>query len=121
MEAVPWNALEVAGLERAIGSLDELEARLEEADSALPDAEVVVGEFRNGIALARHASHLCAARLAAGRVEVPQLPAEARAELAAELEPILTEFRRLWLLRNRPGGLEDSVGRFERLLASYKS
>ena len=120
MEAVPWNALEVAGLERAIGSLDELEVRLEEADSALPDAEVVVGEFRNGIALARHASHLCAARLAAGRVEVPQLPAEARAELAAELEPILTEFRRLWLLRNRPGGLEDSVGRFERLLASYK-
>ena len=121
MDEGSWADLKVEGLERALLKLDELESRLESARMTLPDADLVRDEFRNGIALARHACHLGIARIEAGRVEVSQLKEEERAELAVELEPIITEFRRLWLIRNRPGGLDDSAGRFEALLAAYKN
>jgi hypothetical protein len=39
--------------------------------------------------------------------------------LAAELLRILDEYQRLWLLRNRPGGLADSVAVFAPLLKLY--
>jgi len=40
---------------------------------------------------------------------------------AAELKQILAEYQRLWLLRNRPGGLADSVSVFSRLLDRYQA
>jgi hexosaminidase len=40
--------------------------------------------------------------------------------LTGELEEIVGEYRRLWLARNRPGGLADSAGRMERLLTMYQ-
>ena len=42
-------------------------------------------------------------------------------ELAADLEPLIETHRRLWLARNRPGGLEDSVAWLEHLLDCYRS
>ncbi len=41
------------------------------------------------------------------------------AELADELNDILKEHRRLWLMRNRPGGLSDSAARLETILGEY--
>ncbi len=43
-----------------------------------------------------------------------------RQELRADLRQIMDEFRAIWLLRNRPGGLVDSMAGFERLLAEYR-
>ena len=98
-------------------------------------------ELRNGAGLYRHALHLWAARIRAHGTAVAKrelsseaevwprrtidaeyaaLPAPAHAELAAELAPLVDDFRRLWLTRGRPGGLHDSTGRFERLLAVYR-
>ena len=33
----------------------------------------------------------------------------------------MTEFRDIWLARNRPGGLDDSLIRMERMLAEYET
>lgn len=52
--------------------------------------------------------------------EYAALPAHARAALEAEMAPLVADFRRLWLRRARPGGLADSTGRFERLLAACR-
>jgi hypothetical protein len=38
--------------------------------------------------------------------------------LRAELSSLIEEYRRLWLLRSRPGGLRDSAGRFEAIALS---
>ncbi len=91
--------------------------------------------------LYRHALHLWAARIRAHGTAVAKrelssdaevwprrsidaeyaaLPAPDRAALAADLAPLVDDFRRLWLTRDRPGGLHDSTGRFERLLAVYR-
>ena len=49
------------------------------------------------------------------------VPDGRRQQLAAELEPIIDAHRRLWLARNRPGGLPDSVAWLEHLLECYRT
>ena len=41
------------------------------------------------------------------------------AELRRDLADAIAEQRACWLERSRPGGLEDSVARLEKTLASY--
>jgi hypothetical protein len=116
-----WDRLTVEGLERTKEKLADLERRLLEASMLTRDAALVLDEFLNGIELSRHACNLGIARLQADGAEISGIPIEKRRELEDELEPIISDFKRIWLIRNRPGGLEDSAGRFERLLDQYKS
>ena len=136
LAAVPVEALRLAE-ER----LQQVLAPLGSARMQRPDAELIAAELRNGAGLYRHALHLWAARVethgtAVARRELSSdeevwprrtidreyaaLPAPARAKLDAELAPLVDEYRRLWLARDRPGGLADSTGRFEQLLAAYR-
>ena len=120
-----WPGLTAEGLERTLEYVDRVMAPLSQARMALyrtvqygarPDAELIADEFRNAAALLRHACRLGIARLQAESGEIASIPVEMRRALASELEEIVAEYRRLWLSRNRPGGLADSVGRMERLL-----
>ena len=81
------------------------------------DAGLLAREYRFTARLLRHA---CYRILMAQQTDPVQLAA-AKAALAAELETLIEEYRGLWLARNRPGGLKDSVARFEELLASYRA
>ena len=45
---------------------------------------------------------------------------ELKAELLADLDEAIVEYKSLWLARNRPGGLNDSVAHFDSLLAAYR-
>ena len=76
-------------------------ARMQRSDAAL-----VRDEFANAGRLLRHA---CERGLGA--------PA---AMLAGQMREIVSEHRRLWLARNRPGGLPDSVRAFEERLKEYE-
>lgn len=112
--------LTVESLEATIARIDAGLGRLEDADLRGPDAALILAEFRTNAALAKFACRLGIARIRAGRVGTSALPAAARAPLAAELEAILPAYRELWLSRNRPGGLRDSAGRLEELVAMLK-
>lgn len=103
---------------------DPLVATLEAIDAAMshlrkermtrPDANLIREEFLLGAQMARHA---CQRGLLALR--------DARAPLASDLrqdmQEILTKYRAIWLRRNRPGGLEESVRRLEDLMMEYQS
>jgi len=131
-----WPGLTVEGLERTLEYVDGVMSPLSQAcpepcpersrrDSrrarmARPDAALIADEFRNAAALLRHACRLGIARLHTESGEIASFSTETRRVLASELEEIITEFRRLWLARNRPGGLADSVVRMERLLTMYR-
>ncbi|MCK4449475.1 MAG: hypothetical protein KAX26_02665, partial [Anaerolineae bacterium] len=115
-----WPGLTVEGLERTLDYVDRVMSPLPQACMARPDAELIADEFRNAAALLRHACHLGIARLHAEGGDIASIPLETRQTLASELEEIVAEYRRLWLSRNRPGGLADSVGRMERLLNMYR-
>ena len=107
-------------LEKTAAAIDACLARLDGADIQRPDGDRIVRELRLNAAFAKFACHLGIARIRAGRVATSGLPRATRLELAAELEPLIPQYRELWLARNRPGGLKDSAGRFENILAMLK-
>jgi len=115
-----WPGLTVEGLERTLEYVDGVMAPLSQARMAHPDAELIANEFRNAAAMLRHACRLGIARLLTGNGGIASMPVETRRALASELEEIMSEYRRLWLSRNRSGGLAESVGQMERLLATYQ-
>ncbi len=87
---------------------------------AAPTDPLVVDELRNLIALV---SILCAdgeARLR-GDGTLAAVPADERARFADALRPVISEHERLWLARNRPGGLPDSLAWLEHLLHCYET
>ncbi len=100
--------------ERLRGALDVL-ARCREdlrtADPACADGDVVVRELTQAIRLAELAARYLLPR--AEGADGPD-PATARA-LLAELDALVQEQRACWLLRARPGGLDDSTARFTAL------
>ncbi len=105
----PATAEEYADAERRI---DAATAPLERARMDRSDAALIIDEIRNGAAMLRHGCR---------RGKFLREPHSADcAALAGELRTIITEHRRLWLARNRPGGLSDSAGRLEQVAAQYE-
>lgn len=106
------------GLERGMSHLDAarsdlVEARLERADGPLLREELTLAADMTEFGL-----RLGLARLAAGgEVPAAALPAGVRADLAQRLRPLIDGHRRLWRMRCRPGGLEESEAWLTRVLA----
>jgi hypothetical protein len=100
-----------ANLGDILHQIDQIMENLTTEEMARPDADIIRGEINLAADMLRHA---CRRGLLSGLATQDQ-----NAELRADLEAIIAEFRRIWLLRNRPGGLEDSVRRFEKMLEEY--
>ena len=107
------DAIKPEELDKTAARIDELIARIDSAKMDRPDADLIKAEFRMNAAMARLACHLGAARLRAGGCLTTELPKDIRTALAAELAPLVPEYRQLWLARNRSGGLEESAGALE--------
>lgn len=97
-------------LEKTAAIVDDLD----EAEMGRADADLVKREFANAARLLQHA---CRRALQLGEAE--EKPA-LKAALLEDLEAAIAEHKALWLARNRPGGLEDSLARFEGLLDAYR-
>jgi hypothetical protein len=104
---VPAAGISPEGLDSAERAIDLAIAPLPKARMRLDDADLIKGEFRNAAAMLKFTCKLGRQELGQSR----QVPAES----SAKLRRIMDEHRRLWLLRNRPGGLADSIGRLEKL------
>lgn len=120
-----FAGLTTGGLAGARAAIDDAAAALPAARLERADAAVIADEFRFAAALLRHAAALGVARLEAARAgaregAIAAIDAPARRALARELEPLVAEYRRLWLRGSREGGLDESAGRLEQLLARYR-
>lgn len=110
-----------AGLESARHVVEQAASRLERARSRRLDAAQVVGELRWVASAQTLAADLGLARLEAGAgVPLAGLPARARAELAERFRLLEDEHARLWLVRDRPGGLGESLRWFRRVRAGLE-
>jgi hexosaminidase len=112
--------LRVDALERTVAYIERAAAPVANARLRRSDAELVQHEFMTGAAMAAFACKLSIARLRSGDTGIAAIPAPERAALAAEWEGILADYERLWLARNRPGGLPDSVAQFHAILAALR-
>jgi len=104
-----YTGLTPASFKQALKAIDHAMRGLGKNKMQRPDADLIVCEFENTARLMRHA---CRRGLLAFE-QRPSRAAALRRELAQDLREIVHEYKRLWLTRNRPGGLADSVARFE--------
>jgi hypothetical protein len=84
---------------------------LASAQSTHPQAALFRREFEHAAALLRHASWRAAWFNAPNTMSA--------ASLAQDLQHQMEEFQALWLTRNRPGGLDDSLALFDKILKTY--
>lgn len=99
-------------LRETIEAIDAAAAPLSQAKMQRPDADLILREFRSTARMLRHGARR------ALLVMEGQNESECKA-LAGDLREIIDEYRDLWLLRARPGGLAESAGRLEAALRDY--
>jgi hypothetical protein len=106
-----FGEAEAAGVARTIETLDATIEALGAARPECGDGALIVRELQQAARLARHGAYRIA--------RDAKLPCPSDAELSRDLREAIAEQRACWLLRSRPGGLEDSLARLEKTLASY--
>jgi hexosaminidase len=111
-----YPGLTAADLKQALAAIDRAVSGLDKARMERPDAMLIVQEYQNTARLLRHA---CKRGLLALEKDADRAAA-LRRELGEDLSHIIREYRRLWLARNRPGGLVDSVGRLRAMRQDYR-
>jgi hypothetical protein len=116
------TGLTIEALKKTLAYIDEVMAPLPKARMARRDAGDIIEEFRWLGDMLRLACRLGIARLQNGpNTRVGALPAAIRTAVADELRALIDQHRQLWRRRNRPGGLDDSTSRLERILALLES
>jgi hypothetical protein len=97
-----------------LDNLRSAESVIDKAMSRLPDSRadnLTKDEFSNAAAMLRHACRRGMWKL--------DPTSQSTTQLADDIAIIIAEHRRLWLARNRTGGLDDSAARLEANLAEY--
>ena len=108
-----WPAPDFAA---ALAAIDQAMAPLAGAQIGRPDAALILAEYENTARLMRHAC-----RRGLLFLDADAAPAATRQALDDDMRDILREYERIWLARNRPGGLADSAGRLEAARADYRA
>jgi hexosaminidase len=105
----------------AVGAeLAACRATLGRATPRRSDGALVLDELRNAIDLVSILARDGRLRME-GDGNLASIPAADRSLLADDLGPVIAEHSRLWLARNRPGGLPDSLAWLEHLQGCYES
>lgn len=104
-----WSGLTQSGLERCVAELHDLGSRA----ASLTDP-LIAAEVGWACEMLRFSADLGRSRLSQ-QSSTLDLPPDVRATALSELHGLSARFRTLWLARNRPGGLSDSMDRFDSL------
>ncbi len=101
----------------------EINAALKLLQASAPkceDASIVIKEIVHAANMALHGIHLGIARLEAKNFDTKNINPAKKILLSKELEEIIKTHGELWTLRNRDGGLKQSVLKLSDLLDYYK-
>jgi hexosaminidase len=105
-------------LEEVAECLDRSREAARQSLPARADGDLLVEETVFGADLVALLVRDARERLAVGgRIE--SMSDQVRSALAAELDGLVDRYRELWLKRNRPGGLSDSLAWLENLRSAY--
>jgi hypothetical protein len=102
----------IQGLNHTLDVIGQVASNIPISDSTRLDKDLLRREFTLTVNLLLHA---CARGLLGFGS-----PSISRRSLSADLKKIIKEYTDIWLLRNRPGGLKDSLAHFEIPLKDYR-
>lgn len=118
-----YKELTIEKLQAAIDRIDEIVDAFDrtEAEMDRPDSQLLTDELRLAARLLRHACSLGMYRLQSesGKLS-PEQDQQIRYELTQDILAVTQEHQRIWLKRNRPGGLEYSVKTLLDIERSYR-
>jgi hypothetical protein len=103
---------ETDAVHRVLAQIDAVMQPVDKSIMQRPDANLLIAEFKQAANLLRHGAYW----LMLAAEEKSKSPAA----MQLELEQLIERQKANWLARNRPGGLSDSVARFEKLLGEYQ-
>jgi hexosaminidase len=117
LEALQLNPLlPRADFNVPLAALDQAAFELTLTKLGIPDAGLVLKEYDLTIRMLRHG---CRRGLLAQNPEDVHA-ASLRSQLGKDLKELIEDFQAIWLTCNRPGGLTDSLSRFEPVLSDYR-
>lgn len=93
--------------------------KLDNSKLMCEDADLVKRELINTAKLCIHGCKLAIAKLKTRSKSLNKVPESTKLELKTELSEIIKEYKKLWLLRNRSGGLHSSAKRLTNILNAY--
>ena len=102
------------GIKRAMRQIDRAMEYLRKTRMQRQDANLIKDEFTNAAALLRHACNRGLKMLEKYGTGATGYPEQELNSLIKDAEKIIKEHKRIWLARNRPGGLEEGVELLER-------
>lgn len=116
----PMHRVRPGGFDETSDALASLAGRLNPLRMRRPDAEQIVDEYQCAIEMADIGCAIGAAKFArtTGASATKLRPQYRRA--AKRLDAVLPEYERLWLERNRAGGLRDSSARVASLAKALR-
>jgi hypothetical protein len=115
-QTVMYDSLTESTLEKTLAYINQVTSALPETQLNRPDANLIQREFLWVIDMLRHACQRSRWFLGQrqGREDVAL-----RHQLAQDVDRLLAEHAQIWLARNRPGGLKDSLARLEKIRRDY--
>lgn len=117
----PMHRVRAGGFEEVSERLTSVGAKLDPARMRRPDAAQVVDEYRCAVEMADIGAAIGAAKYARVTGESAGKQRGRWRRIARRLDAVVPEYERLWLARNRPGGLADSVARITALAAAARA
>lgn len=114
--------IELKHFEATLAYLALLDVELSGAKPEGDESRRAQAEMAWASDLLKAACRIGKARLGIGfEAPLEKLDRAARESLATELAPLIERHRKLWLGRNRPGGLRESAGQMERVLQQLRT
>jgi hypothetical protein len=115
-EIAKRQGLTTAVLLNALDYIEEVSSKLPDISPGSPDAALIRREFTW---VAEMLQHACRRGIwALGKAESRESD-NLRRQLAQDSARLIGEFCQIWLARNRPGGLEESVVLLEKVRQDY--
>jgi len=106
----------VQRLQQTLVAIDEVMVPLLGADLQGEDSELIYREFEWAANMLRHA---CKRGIWVIGKSQGQEDSALQAQLADEAESLITEYKKVWHARNRPGGFKESLDRMEAMRSAY--
>jgi len=111
-----FESAKIEPLSESVDKVENLLPLLDKTEMQRADAQLIKDEFRNDAKLFNLACNIGIVRLQSDANTLGDVPYQKRQKLAEELKLIIAEHKRLWLQRNRIGGLDESAGGMQAVL-----